>query len=234
MKSLITVILLLAVTPATLTQVVETNSNTVKQYAEPLIEEITLTKEERAALLVVTWAYLDKPPSEYLSRALTDGVIETLVVEKYHHQDADYTGHQARIRWVPYELTETRKFRPILLCVADGELNWYHCQEGSWIIFQSAEMEKPIILEGELSDQQIARIYESVDEAGLVSETDDEVVTSGKTFRIINYEHTGERVNVYVKTAKEGYTDVIYVKQTSPDDEDSPYELTEFVCGNPT
>lgn len=207
--------------------------------AEDLIREtVELATADRAVLLAAPQTFMDKPPSVELSEAIRIGTIEDLKVEKFTSKgSADqigrtFTSYQGWIRYTPVVQSDSRLYRPIVLCVSDGEgINWIHCEDSSWIRLQTDDMEKPIKFNGDLSDQDVATIYDFVDDAGLVSTTDDQTVTSDKIYQIIKYPHAGNRVNVYVRTAKKGYTDVIYLAEATNAEGLSEFEISEFKCG---
>jgi len=215
--------------------------------AEDLIREtIELSPADREVLLAAPQTYLYKPnyqpPSVELSEAVHIGTIENLKVEKYTSKITgeldEVTGsdtattYQGWIRYTPVAQSDSRLYRPIVLCVSHGEaINWIHCEDMSWTRLQTDDMAKPIKFNGDLSDQEVATIYDFVDDAGLVSTTDDQTVTSDKIYQIIKYPLAGKRVNVYVKTAKKGYTDVIYLAEATNAEGLSEFEISEFKCG---
>lgn len=208
----------------------------------PAPEIIELSAADREALLAAPRKAMNQPPSIELSEALQLGTIENLKVEKFTEQVTaelaeeigreTVTTYQAWIRYTPLVQTESRLYRPVVLCISqDEQINWRHCQDMSWIRLQTSGMAKPIRFNGELNDDQVAAIYDFVDNAALVSTTDHQPVTPDKIYQIIKYPHAGNRVNVYVTTEKKGFTDVIYLAQMTNAEGLSMFELSDFRCG---
>jgi hypothetical protein len=205
-------------------------------------EVVSLTTADRDALLEAPLTGMNQPPSVELSEAINAGTIESIkvdkitfkVTEKFVEQLGRNTinSYQGWIRYTPVVVSDTRLFRPVVICTSQGDkIFWDICQDESWIRFQTDRMDKAIFFNGDLTDQHVSAIYDLVDSAGLVSTTDDQLVTSDQIYQIIKYPHAGNRVNVYVRTEKEGLTDVIYLAQMTNEEGQSEFEISEYRCG---
>ena len=208
----------------------------------PIPDIVELSTADRDALLAAPQTAMNLPPPIELSEAIRIGTIENVKVEKFTAELAaeiaeeigrnTVTTYQGWIRYTPVVQTKNRLYRPVVLCIShDEQINWFHCEDMSWIRLQTSEMEKPIRFNGELSDENVVQIFSSVDQANLISTTDNQRVTADKIYEIIKYPHAGNRVNVYVTTAKKGFTDVIYLAQVTNSEGLSAFEVSEFRCG---
>lgn len=140
--------------------------------------------------------------------------------------------HFARVYFKRVPLSENREWQPAVVCSSIGSQVWFdNCHENSYIRVKAEWMENPIILEGEVSSEDIGLLYVAVDNAKLVSRTDGQLVTSNKIYSIINYEHAANRVNVYVKTARDDYTDVVYFSKEDDEYGSTKFVVTDFRCG---
>jgi len=129
-------------------------------------------------------------------------------------------------------LSESREYQPKVVCSSTGSQVWFdECYEDSYIRAKAEWMERPIRVEGEVSDNDVELLYAAVDSARLVSRTDGQIVTSDKIYSIINYEHAANRVNVYVTTARDGYTDVVYLREEYDAHESARFVVSDFRCG---
>ena len=208
-------------------------------YPDPEIVELSTV--DRDSLLAAPHTVLVEPTSTQLRRAIRIGIVENITVEKYTTEIAGEAAedigrdtiaeYYGMIRYRPVVLSDTRLYRPVVRCwSSDKEINWDRCEDESWVRLQADFMEKPILFNGDLSDQHVSAIYDLVDGAALVSTTDGQLVTSDKIYRIIKYPHAGNRVNVYVATATK-FTDVIYLAQTDNSEGRTEFEISEFRCG---
>jgi len=207
----------------------------------PVPEIVELSSSDRDALLAAPGSLMNEPPSIELGEAIRRGSIDDITVEKFTTTVSSeiandigrdsITSYYGKIRYSPVVLSGTRLYRPIIRCwSSDEEIRWDGCEDESFIRLHTDFMPKPILFNGDLSDENVSAIYDVVNGAGLVSTTDGQLVTSDKIYRIIKYPHAGNRVNVYVATATE-FTDVIYVAQTGNSEDHPEYEISEFRCG---
>lgn len=205
------------------------------------METVTVPEPEREKILAAPHKIMNETPSELLMTAIRSGEVSNLRVERItetlSEKDAKLYGHNTRVdyqAWIyyrPIKLTDTRLLKPRILCVSDfDKLRFEHCQDESWTSLDMEWMNRPILINGDLSDIEVKLLYDTVDKLGLVSRTDNETITSDKIFQILKHEYAGKRVNVYVNTSKEGYTDVIYLLLNRGDDGNASFELSEFRC----
>lgn len=208
----------------------------------PVIEIVDLSVDERNALLAAPSHFMNETPSIELGEAMRVGTIESLKVErvtrKVSAEDAERIGRdtvtsfQGWIRYTPVVQSGSRLYRPVVLCVPeDTQMTWDHCQDVSWTRLQTEGMATPIRFNGDLSDEEVIEIFETVDNAALVSTTDNQPVTPEKIFGITKYPHAGNRIHVYVRTDKKGFTDVIYLAKDSNVKGRSKFVISEFRCG---
>lgn len=209
----------------------------------PVPEIVEISIADRKVLLDAPQQFMNQPPSAELDAAIFVGTIDNIKVEEFTQKitgevaeqigSDTYTSYQGWIYYTPVAHSDSRLYRPVVFCASEGEkFNWNHCQDESWTRLQTADMAKPIRLNGDLSDEQAGQIFKFVDDAGLVSTTDDQLVTADKIYQIIKYAHAGNRVNVYVTTEKkDGSTDVIYLNQSTNADGTTGFSLLNFVCG---
>jgi hypothetical protein len=208
----------------------------------PIIETVELSVDERDALLVAPSLYMNDTPSVELGEAIRVGTIDKLRVEKVTGKVVaeiaeeigrdTVTSYQGWIRYTPVAQSESRLYRPVILCVSEDALTfWVHCQDASYTRLQTSGMAKPIRFNGDLSDEEVDEIFDAIDNAALVSTTDDQPVTPQKIYEIIKYPHAGNRINVYVRTEKRGFTDVIFLRRDDDDKGRSKFVVTEFRCG---
>ncbi len=94
-------------------------------------------------------------------------------------------------------------------------------------------MIEPVHFNGNLSDEDVDQIFQYVDQASLYSCTDGLLVTSDKIYEIIGYPHTGNRVNVYVRTWERGPTDVLYLEQITNSLGLTDFRLSDFKGSKP-
>lgn len=141
------------------------------------------------------------------------------------------THHVAEVFFKRAFLSKNREFQPKVVCHSVGNpIRFDDCYDDSYVRVKADWMPKPIRLEGEVSDDDIEALYAAVDNARLLSRTDGLTVTSDKVYHIIKYAHAGKRVNVYVTTAKDGYTDAIYFNREI-ERGIAEYVVTDFRCG---
>lgn len=208
----------------------------------PIIETVDLSVDERDALLAAPSLYMNETPSIELGEAIRVGKIDNLRVERVTGKVAaeiaeeigrdTVTSYQGWIRYTPVAQSKSRLYRPVILCVPEDALTtWNHCQDESWTRLQTSGMANPIKFNGDLSDEEVVEIFDTIDNAALVSTTDDQPVTPEKIYQIIKYPHAGNRINVYVRTEKRGFTDVIYLAREGDNDGGSKFVITEFRCG---
>ena len=207
----------------------------------PIIETVELSADERSALLAAPGLHMNEPPSAELSEAIRAGTIENLKVEritgKVIAEVAEeigrdtVTSYQGWIRYTTVIQSASRLLRPVVLCISEDALStWVHCQDESWTRLQTVGMANPIKFNGDLSDAEVIEVFDAIDNAALVSTTDDQPVTPEKIYQIIKYAHAGNRVNVYVRTAKKGFTDVIYLAREGSNNGGSKFVVSEYRC----
>ena len=208
----------------------------------PIIETVELSVDERSALLAAPSHFMNETPSTELGEAIRVGTIESLKVEritgKVNAEVAEeigrdtVTSYQAWIRYTPVVQSDSRLYRPVVLCIPeDTPMKWAHCQDESWTRLQTGGMVNPIRFNGDLSDEEVVEIFDTIDNAALVSTTDNQPVTPEKIYQIFKYPHAGNRINVYVRTEKKGFTDVIYLAKDGNEDGRSKFVISEFRCG---
>lgn len=179
--------------------------------------------------------------SPELSEAMAAGHIDQIRATKFatkptkgeigYPTDQWTTHHNAEVFLKRVPRSENREYQPKVICSSSGsQIRFDECYEDSYIRFEADWMNRPIRLDGEIGDEDIKTLYEAVDDARLVSRTDGQTVTSDKIYHVIKYEHAGPRVNVYVTTAKDGYTDVIYFDRYV-EQEAVRYSVSDFRCG---
>ena len=139
--------------------------------------------------------------------------------------------HFAEVFFKRVPLSRNREYQPKIACRSDGSpIRFDECYDDSYVRVKAEWMEKPIRLEGEVNDEDIETLYAAVDSAKLLSRTDGLTVTSDNIYHIIKYEYAGNRVNVYVTTAKDGYTDAIYFSRKEEHGV-ARYVVSDFRCG---
>lgn len=193
---------------------------------------------ESDQLLLLKAPRLFVPPQGYsdeLTAAIGNGLIESLAVEEKVVSLTDEESEQlgvntfprfvATIRYKPEFQSEKRLFRPAVLCVAEFELsNWAHCQEESWIQFQTAEMGSSIKLNGELEDFEVTQLFNLVDGAALVSPSKEYLIRSDD---IVGIAQVPGRVLMYSRNIPNDCVDVIHITMARSSAGQSEFAVNE-------
>ena len=207
-----------------------------------LPETIELATIHRNALLAAPQIVMNSPPSADLSEAIQFGTVESVNVdkttEKFTGEDAERIGrdtvttYQGWIRYTSLVKSGSRQYQPVVLCLShDEDINWVYCQDESWIRLQTANMQKPIRFSGDLSDEHVTQIFDVIDNAGLVSSTDDQPITSVNINQIIQYAYPGNCVGVFMTTKNGDCGGTYYLSQATNSAGHSEFKLSDFLCG---
>lgn len=202
-------------------------------------ETVEISKADRDALLAAPRKYMGQPPSAELTEAIHAGTVAKVrvdrTIEKFTGAAADDVGrdaiitYQGWIRYTPVAQTESRLFRPMILCVSqDQEINWVHCQEESWLQFQTANMVGPIRLNGELEDKHVTQIFALIDNAALISMNTGQPLISDGISHVTKLPNPDAPVIVAVRSSKEDCdSDFIYLTHTTDLQGQSVFEISE-------
>jgi len=205
-------------------------------------ETIQISKEDRNSLLAAPHNLMNITPELRLAAAIergeTDKVevlrFETTLTQKEAKEigQATVSNYQGSIYYKPLPLTETRIYKPLIVCSSNRkDFRDGICQDESWIRLQTDWMPRPIFFGGDLTDQDVKQVYDTIEELNLISRTDGHVLTSDKIYSIRKFGRSGNLYNVNVTTAKEGYTDAIFLARSMLNDGKSVFELSGFRCG---
>jgi hypothetical protein len=171
----------------------------------PSLEIVDIPESGIEALIAAPRVELKNNSSIDLIYELLTGDVEKTRIEKLTHS------YQGWIYFARQSLSETRTYRPRVVCSSyDDGKTWVGCQNMSWIDLQTKSMSKPIRFDGDLTDADIDKLLQYIDQHEFYSSTDGLVVISSKIYEIIKYPLAGNRVNVYVRTDMDGPTDVLY------------------------
>jgi hypothetical protein len=166
-------------------------------------------------------------PSEHLRRAFRSGLSKVFVIDE---SDKQMTGFQytALMYYVPITYSETRLVEPAVVCEGDGlPPRWITCFDNS-DFFAVLPNHAPIRINDEsMTDEQVMKILEAVNQAKLRTPTDVPVTSKDVDHILLRSRRSG----VYVVTAqtpnREGAE--INLKHTVVDGNES-YEITEWSC----
>lgn len=200
----------------------------------PEVIPVELTPAQREALIAAPLAVMNEAPDAALQAAIDTADIDEIQVEKHvypAHDGRDASvSYRGNIHYKPVVRSESRTYKPTASCynTHGAELNWNHCQDGSWVRVQTRSMKKPVRLNGDLSDEQIDEIFAFIDGAGLMSAG--EWITPGHVYQILKYPHAGNRINVYAKN--DAGHETFFLSEFRYQDGSSGFELTVYQCGD--
>lgn len=204
-------------------------------------ETIRLSKQDRNSLLAAPLNQMNLAPEPRLAAAIERGEIDRVEVMRFETTLSDIeareigqatvANYQGSIYYSPLPLTDTRIYKPLIIC-GSGRNDFHDgiCQDHSWIRLQTDWMPRPIFFWGDLTDQDVKQVYDTIDELNLVSRTDGDVVTSDKIYSIRKFGLSESLYNVNVTTAKDGSTDAVFLARTRLNNGRSEFELSEFRC----
>jgi len=210
------------------------------EYTAQKEENLPVFAQERLLELAVSPTCCESVSSDLLAAVAVGDIDQIRATEFASKPTKGEIGYPSD-QWTPHHIAEVffkrvslsknREYQPKVVCRSAGSpIRFDDCYDDSYVRVKAGWMEKPIRLEGEVSDDGIEALYAAVDSEELLSRTDGQIVTSDKIYHIAKYEHAGNRVNVYVTTAKDGYTDVVYFKREEEYGAEK-YVVTDFRCG---
>lgn len=200
---------------------------------------VEISKADREALLAAPRKFMGQPPSAELFEAIDAGTVADVRVDRSIERLTGtaavdvgrdvITTYQGWIRYTPVTQSESRLFRPMVLCVSqDVEINWAHCQDESWLQFESANMLSPIRLNGELEDTDVAQIFALIDNTALISKNTGQPLTSDGISHVTKTPNPDYSVIVAVRYSKEDCeTEFVYLTQTTDSIGRSAFEISE-------
>lgn len=202
-------------------------------------ETVEISKADREALVAAPRKLLGQQLSAELTEAIKAGTVANVTVdrsiERFTGAAADDVGRDeittyvGRIRYASVAQTESRLFRPMVLCVSqDVQINWAHCQDESWLQFQSANMLSPIRLNGELDDSDVKQIFALIDNAALISKNPGQPLTSDGISHVTKVPNPDAPVVVAVRYSNaDCESDLIYLTHTTDSKGRSVFEMSE-------
>ena len=202
-------------------------------------EIVEISTADREALLAASRKLIGQPQSIELTEAIRAGTIEKITVEKSIERltgavaeeigQEIITTYTGRIRYTPVARTDSRLFRPMVLCISqDIKINWDHCQDESWLQFQSANMLSPIRLNGDLEDNDVTQIFALIDNAALISKNSGQPLTSDGISHVTEIPNPDYSVIVAVRYSKEDCeTEFVYLTKTTDSTGRSVFEISE-------
>lgn len=212
----------------------------------PVLEIVELSAEDRDALLAAPQTAMNHPGPTELGEAIHIGTIENIKVdrstEKITGQIAAEIGrdaittYQGWIRYTPVVVSDSREYRPVILCVSqDEKITWIHCQDESWTKVQTSTMKNPVRLDGRLPDAVVEEALAYVDRLGLVSKRDNSTITANSIHHIVGKGPEGHEgddiVRLFSRTQVTGYWDTIDLSHERGPDGASIFELEDFRSG---
>ncbi len=211
------------------------------EYTAPEDVSLSIIQQEQLLEIALTPTCCESVSSDLLA-AMKAGEIDKITATRFGSKPTEGEPGYPTDQWTPSHfgkvffkaasLSENRKFQPKVVCSSDGNQVWFdHCYDDSYIRVKAEWMERPIRLEGDIGDNDIELLYAAVDNAKLVSRTDGQIVTPNKIYSIIKYDHAGNRVNAYVTTARDGYTDVVYFSRENDENGSAKFVVSDFRCG---
>lgn len=214
--------------------------------APGVLEIVELSAEDRDALLAAPQTALNHPGPTELGEAIRIGTIENIKVdrstEKFTGEIAAEIGsdtittYQGWIRYTPVVLSDSREYRPVILCVSqDEKITWIHCQDESWTKVQTSTMKNPVRLDRRLPDTVVEQALAYVDRLGLISKRDNSTITANSIHRIVGKGPEGHEgddiVRLFSRTQVAGYWDAIELRDTLDSSGASVFELEDFKSG---
>lgn len=202
-------------------------------------ETVEISKTDREALLAAPRKSMGGQLSAELTEAINAGTVAKVTVDRYIERftgaAADDVGrdvvttYQGWIRYTPVARTDSRLFRPMVLCISqDIEISWDHCQDESWLQFQSANMLSPIRLNGDLEDDDVTQIFALIDDAALISKNSGQPLTSDGISHVTEIPNPDYSVIVAVRYSKEDCkTEFVYLTRTTDSVGRSVFEISE-------
>lgn len=208
----------------------------------PCPEVVELTAEGQGVLLDAPERVMNQAPSVELGKAIRVGTIESVKVDSITKNVTEevaerigsdtLTTYQGWIRYTPVVVSDSRLYRPIVLCVSQSkEVEWNHCQDHSWTRVQTATMERSIRLDGKMSDALVEEALAFIDHLGLTSKRDNSTITANSIHHIVGTEYEIFGIRLFSKTQVEGYWDTIELGHTLDSSGASVFELAEFKSG---
>lgn len=119
-------------------------------------QAIELSDEDLRGLREAPSAVINSPPSERLQAALKKNDITSTEAK------AIPGGVLAYVTYAEFAISATRTYRPKVLCTADEEGTWHHCQDESSIIAKLDGFQ-PVIVSDSIDDQELQSILLFVD-----------------------------------------------------------------------
>ena len=116
------------------------------------METIELTSQQEAELLEAPRKYLNKAPSDLL-----DAAIELQRVKSIWAQPVLDDLIQGWVEYEPIQVSEKRHYLPKVVCTINpGSDHFLNCQDESTFSVMSDRFDSPVIVRGEVSDEETA------------------------------------------------------------------------------
>lgn len=194
----------------------------------PAPKIIDLPEQNLLTLLTAPRVSLQSQSTMDLIYEYPGGDIENTRIENFGNS------YQGWIHYARQRLSATRVYRPRVMCMSDeAGATWTDCHTTSWIDLQTESMSRPIRFDGNLTDDEIDRLLQFIDQGTYFSSSDGLPVNSAKVYQIIKCSKAGARVNVYVRTGPDGPTDVLYFDHKTNVAGLTEFEVSQFRGSRP-